>query len=240
MFKGWNIVPAFFSCEDAMKRWLTAVLLMLILSAALGLRWTGLNWDDYQHHHPDERYISWVATTIERPSDWRTALIPDQSPFNPYYWPPDAFSKGIVVAQDKPRKFAYGHLPLYLGVAAARGAEWVGARIDPAVLTDWPLVRDVLIGRDLIEYRRLTAVARALTGLVDMGTVLLLFLLGQRLAGTAVGLLAAAFLSLNVMHIQLAHFFTVDPYLTFFVVAAIYLMVVSLGDGEKEERGRRW
>ncbi|MFQ5485402.1 MAG: hypothetical protein ACE5DO_08745 [Desulfobacterales bacterium] len=94
-----------------MKRWQTAVLLTLILSAALALRWTGLDWDDYEHHHPDERYITWVATTIERPSDWHAAFSPKKSPFNPYYWPADAESRGIVVPQDEPRRFAYGHLP---------------------------------------------------------------------------------------------------------------------------------
>ncbi|MCA9961756.1 MAG: phospholipid carrier-dependent glycosyltransferase, partial [Anaerolineales bacterium] len=46
-----------------------------------------------------------------------------------------------------------------------------------------------------------------------------------------VGLLAAALLALNVMHIQLAHFFTSDPYLTFFVVTAVYFMVRSTDNG---------
>ena len=56
---------------------------------------------------------------------------------------------------------------------------------------------------------------RALTALFDVGTVLLTFLLGRRLYGVTVGLLAAALLAVTVMHVQLAHFFTSDPYLTF-------------------------
>ena len=59
-------------------------LLLLILAAGLGLRLTGLDWDAYEHYHPDERYISWVATTIEWPTDWSTALDPTRSTFNPY------------------------------------------------------------------------------------------------------------------------------------------------------------
>jgi hypothetical protein len=38
------------------------------------------------------------------------------------------------------------------------------------------------------------------------------------------------------MHIQLAHFFTVDPYVTFFVVAAVYFMVRAGQQGSRGER----
>ena len=63
----------------AMRRWLQWLLLAIILLLALALRWTGLDWDDYHHYHPDERYITWVATSIEWPSTLRDALaiIPD-------------------------------------------------------------------------------------------------------------------------------------------------------------------
>jgi 4-amino-4-deoxy-L-arabinose transferase-like glycosyltransferase len=207
-----------------MSRWLARMGLVGILVVAAVLRWSGLDWDDYQHFHPDERYIHWVATTIERPLSWRSAFIPLESTLNPYYWPPDAASPGIEVRQDTPRRFAYGHLPLYLGVAATRLAEWVGARWAGWLPPDWLLTRDILNGAGLVEYRHLAAVTRALTGLVDLGTIVFVYLLGRRVWGTAVGLLAAAFLALNVMHIQLAHFFTVDPYLTFFVVGTMWFI----------------
>ncbi|MBK8984743.1 MAG: glycosyltransferase family 39 protein [Chloroflexi bacterium] len=210
--------------ELMMSRWLVVVGLIGILLVAAALRWTGLDWDDYHHFHPDERYIHWVATTIERPSSWRALLTLHESTLNPYYWPPDAASPGIVTPQDAPRRFAYGHLPLYLGVAATRLAEWAGGRWGDRLPPDWLLTRDILNQAGMVEFRHLAAVTRALTGLVDLGTILLLFLLGRRLFGTAVGLLAAAFLALNVMHIQLAHFFTVDPYLTFFVAATMWFI----------------
>ena len=205
-------------------RRLTAIGLMGILLVGAALRWSGLDWDDYQHFHPDERYIHWVAATIERPSSLRAAFDPQQSTLNPYYWPPEAASAGIEVLQDTPRRFAYGHLPMYLGVAATRLAEWAGARWANALPPDWLLTRDILNASGMVEYRHLAAVTRALTGLVDLGTIVFVFLLGRRVYGTAVGLLAAAFLALNVMHIQLAHFFTVDPYLTFFTVGTIYFI----------------
>ncbi len=218
-----------------MKRWHEIGLLALILFLAAGLRLTGVDWDGYFHYHPDERYITWVATTIEWPDDWLTALQPHQSSFNPYYWPPNAASEGIVVEQDQPRDFAYGHVPLYLGVMVTRLVERLG-KLTAVLPANWLLTRDILNGEGRVEFGQLTAVTRALTGLIDVGTVWLIYLLGRHLYGVGVGLLAAAFLAVDVMHIQLAHFFTVDPYMTFFVVAAVYFMVRT-GAGEPGSRG---
>lgn len=220
-----------------MKKWQELAWLGLILLAAAVFRFTGINWDDYNHYHPDERYITWVATTIERPSSWQAALSPSQSSLNPFYWPPDAASEGIEVLQDAPRDFAYGHLPLYLGVAATRLLEWLGPHLLPLFPEDWLLTRDILNGAGLIEFRHLTAVSRALTGLVDLATVGMLYLLGRRLFSPAVGLLAAAFIAVNVMHIQLAHFFISDPYQTFFTVTAVFFLVLASHRGHREKRG---
>ncbi|MCI0397300.1 MAG: hypothetical protein L0322_20505, partial [Chloroflexi bacterium] len=182
-----------------------AVFLALILLGAAVLRLTGLDWDSYNHYHPDERYITWVGTTIEWPQDWSGALDPVRSGLNPFYWPADAVSEGIVVEQGEPRRFAYGHLPLYLGVAFTRLLERLGPAVGPRLPEDWLLTQDLLNQAGWIEFRHLTAASRALTALVDVGTVALLFWLGRRLYGPAVGLLAAGFLAVNVMHIQLAH-----------------------------------
>lgn len=237
MIKRLEQYPAFFAC---MSRRVEIVLLLLILFTAVALRLTGLDWDGYHHFHPDERYITWVATTIEWPALWPTALQPTQSSFNPFYWPPDAASAGIEVLQDQHRDFAYGHVPLYLGVLATRLVEGVAPALVEWLPAGWPLTRDVLNGAGAIEFRHLTAVARALTALFDTGTVWLVYLLGKRLFGVHVGLLAAAFLALNVMHIQLAHFFISDPYLTFFVTAALLLLVMGLpAAGREEVPGKR-
>ena len=202
----------------------TTVLVLILLIAAT-LRFTGLDWDGYQHYHPDERYITWVATTIEAPATLDSGFAPHESTLNPFYWPPNASSEGIVVLQDQPRSFAYGHLPLYLGVLATRVAEWIAPPVRRLLPQEWALTRDLLNAGGYNEFHHLTAVSRALTALVDVGTVFLGFLLGRRVYGAAAGLLAAAFLAVNVMHVQLAHFFAVDPYLTFFTVAAIFAMV---------------
>ena len=216
-----------------MKKWHELVGVSLILLAAAVFRFTGLDWDDYHHYHPDERYITWVATTIERPSSWQTALSPAESTINPFYWPPEASSAGIEVLQDSPRDFAYGHVPLYLGVLTTRLLEWLGPRLLPLFPANWLVTRDILNGAELIEFRHLTAVSRALTALVDLGTIWLVFLLGRRLYSASVGLMAAAFLAVNVMHIQLAHFFISDPYQTFFTVTAVFFLVSAVATSQR-------
>ncbi|MEM7335277.1 MAG: phospholipid carrier-dependent glycosyltransferase [Chloroflexota bacterium] len=204
------------------------LILFAIVAIAAVFRWTGLDWDDYKHYHPDERYITWVATTIEAPPSLANALVPNQATFNPFYWPADADSPGIVVPQDEQRAFAYGHFPLYLGVSATRWSEWLAPRLLPRLPEDWLLSQDLLNGGQFVEFVHLTAVSRALTGLFDLGTIILTYFLARRLFGTAVAILSALFLTFNVMHIQLAHFFISDPYLTFFIVAAILCWVEAL------------
>jgi 4-amino-4-deoxy-L-arabinose transferase-like glycosyltransferase len=89
--------------------------------------------------------------------------------------------------------FAYGHLPLYL----------------------LALLRLPGTGADLLF------VGRALAALFDLGTVVLTFALGRRVWGKHVGLLAAAFVALMVLHVQHAHFYTADVPLAFFSVGTL-------------------
>jgi hypothetical protein len=221
-----------------MSKWRKGLLLGLILLAAAVLRLTGLDWDSYNHYHPDERYITLVATSIEWPEDWGEAFVPNKSTINPFYWPAGAESEGILLEQDQPRRFAYGHFPLYLGVAFTRLMERVGPVIGPLLPEEWLLTQDILNVAGWIEFRHLTAATRFLTALVDVVTVAVTFLVGRRLYNATVGLLAAAFLALNVMHIQLAHFFTSDPYLTLFVLVTLFfLLLVVLSDVGGRRRG---
>jgi 4-amino-4-deoxy-L-arabinose transferase-like glycosyltransferase len=98
--------------------------------------------------------------------------------------------------------YAYGHLPLYL-LAVAQG-------LAPAA--------DALI------------LARALAALFDVGTVAVTFALGRRVGDEQTGLLAAGFVALTVLHVQQAHFYTVDTALAFFTTAVL-LFAVRLAQG---------
>jgi 4-amino-4-deoxy-L-arabinose transferase-like glycosyltransferase len=220
-------------------RFVTPLLLPVILLLAATLRLIGNDWDGYNHYHPDERYITWVGTTIAWPERTADFWQPHLSPLNPYYWPPGARSPGIVVEQDQPRDFAYGHLPLYLGVGAMRLVQ----RLLPAESLSAPppeLTHRMDGEVRWTDFHFLAAIGRYLSALIDVGSVWLLYHLGRRLWSAPVGLLAAALLALNVQHIQLAHFFTFDPYMTFFALAALTAMVAAVQEaGARRGAGPR-
>ncbi|MFN8634474.1 MAG: DUF2298 domain-containing protein [Chloroflexota bacterium] len=93
--------------------------------------------------------------------------------------------------------FAYGMVPLFLTRAIA---ERVG----------------------MATYDGVPAVGRALSASFDVGTVVLVFLLGQLVYGARVGLVAAAISAATVLQIQLSHFFAVDTFLAFATTLALY------------------
>lgn len=175
-----------------------ALLLILILALAAALRLYGLNWDGGHWLHPDERQVYFVTTELGWPSSMAEALSPE-SPLNPGF-------------------FAYGSFPFYL------------LKLVFTLLgTFWPLLRD---------NDNLHLVGRPLAVLFDLGTVYLAYRLVHILwphlpvgktgadaqaAGRRAGLVAALLVSLTVLHIQLAHFYTPEPLLTFFVLATLNL-----------------
>ena len=63
----------------------------------------------------------------------------------------------------------------------------------------------------------------------------LVFLLGRRLYGPKTGILAALFLSVTVIHIQMSHFFTPDVMLAFFLMAVMWFSVGALRSGRTRD-----
>ena len=53
--------------------WASRLLVGAILLAALALRLFNVNWDDTHHVHPDERWITMVATDLRWPANWLEA-----------------------------------------------------------------------------------------------------------------------------------------------------------------------
>ncbi len=166
------------------RRTLTLALLALLLVAGGALRFADLNWDQFQHVHPDERFIVWVADTMSFPADLGTALDPVRSPLNPFRWP----AAGQELAGER-RNYAYGHFPLYLVLIVAHGG---------VALSDWlanttlafPAAFQPLhtVGRHLADYNYLGLVGRVISALADLGTLLLVYWLGKHaLAGQLIG-----------------------------------------------------
>ncbi len=174
----------------------TAVAAVLALGAALRL--VGLDWDQGQHQHPDERFLSTVLLQIQpAPGIW-SYFDPSRSPLNP-------FNHDISF-------FVYGTFPLFLVESLARALGRTG--YDEAYL-----------------------IGRALSALFDLGTVVLVYLLGRRLLGPWPGLVAAALMALAVHSIQIAHFFAVDTFATFFATLTLWLLVRYTGSRDARSLG---
>ena len=59
-----------------------ALILILVLSAAFRL--TGVNWDQNQHLHPDERFMVMVSNAVSLPQNLVSYFDTKQSPLNPH------------------------------------------------------------------------------------------------------------------------------------------------------------
>lgn len=88
-------------------------------------------------------------------------------------------------------------------------------------------------------FEEMTQVGRVLSALVDLGTVLLVYLAARRLFDRRVGLLAAAFSAAVVLQIQQSHFFTMDTFINFFSFLALYYAVKVLDQMSATDREAR-
>ncbi|MPZ14269.1 MAG: hypothetical protein GEU73_07565 [Chloroflexi bacterium] len=180
-----------------------------ILLAAAVLRFVGLNWDDGHHLHPDERFITMVADRIRLPSSVAGYFDTAGSPLNPY-------NRDFG-------SYVYGTFPLFVvrWVAEAVQATATGLPAAPA----GPVADLVDHLRQLTTYGEIHLLGRMVSAMADLLTILLIFLIGRRLYGNAVGLLAVLLAAFTVLQIQAAHFFTVEPPLTLLATLAFYLAV---------------
>ena len=181
------------------------------------MRLYGIDWDDGADLHPDELFIAKIVL-IDRirfdwPPDLATLLDPARSGLNP---------RSADPTTGQFREFAYGALPLWVTDAAA-----------------WTLSR--LTGIDWNAMDHAYLVGRAISAVLSALTILPIAALGASLAGRSVGLMAALFAALAPMSIQLAHFFTTDSWLTFFVTLCLLACVTAARDGRAIAvcRGRR-
>lgn len=184
-------------------------LLLPILLLAAWFRFTGLNWDQFTHLHPDERFLTIVATKLRATYNPLTYLRTSESPLNPY-------NVGEPF-------FVYGNFPM---TVVRVTAEWTQAFCDtrPNGCTVFGRLTD-FTGYDGIHF-----VGRFLSGLLDLVSIGFIFLIGRRLYDWRVGLLAALLLALSVMAIQQSHFFTVDNWAAALCTIAFYWAVRAAGE----------
>ena len=180
--------------------WQAGLLAALLLGLALRLH--GLGWDQ-----PDGA----PAPLHMHPDERHIALVSSRLD-----WPSSLAeyfdtSRSPLNPYNAPEtpSFVYGSVPLYLGKALS------------TLAGDDPPGPGNSYGADVVWGRRLTAVVDALTILATAICAAVLF-------GRVVGLLAGFAYALAVFPTQLAHFWTVDPYLTFFATAGLAAAVAAV------------
>ena len=82
-----------------------------------------------------------------------------------------------------------------------------------------PTIRSAMLQQVTPDYDDVILLGRFLSALFSTASIALVYGIGARLYRPAVGLLAAAFLAVAVVPIQLAHFYIVDPVQAFAVLA---------------------
>ncbi len=191
----------------------------LVLLAAFVLRVWNLDWDAGTHQHPDERFWSIVTADISAagPIEYFDS---GSSPLNPYN-------------HQGRDTWVYGTLPLFATKAGASfladGPFPAGALVTIADTVGIDLRNGGVDAFDAGYDANL--VGRLFSALVDTGTVLLAYLLGRDLFDRRVGFVAAGLLAVTPLHIQYAHFYGAEPWVTFFATAAIWLSLrMARGD----------
>lgn len=188
------------------------LLLVLILALALALRLTGVGWDNDSRLHPDERFMTDIASRIGNPDNLTEEARQRCPDLGVVY---DYFNTDCSVYNPdnvEPGTYAYGTLPLYI----VRGAGQLAVQINPGGLTD---------PRMWLSYDYIHLVGRVVNAIADTLVVLLVFMIGRQLFSVKHGLIAAALYAFAVLPIQLAHFWTVDPISNLFVVLGLYATI---------------
>ncbi|MEM9777149.1 MAG: glycosyltransferase family 39 protein, partial [Chloroflexota bacterium] len=188
---------------------LPVILILLgILVMGTYFRTVGINWDEFTHLHPDERFLTIVTAKLEPESSFLGYLRTSSSTLNPY-------NKGEGL-------YVYGNFPMTATFYVAR---WTEA-FQPNFCNDLTIGDPTLFCRaDLTGYDGVHIVGRALSALVDVVSVLFTFMIGRRLYGKWAGLMAAFFMATAVMPIQQSHFYTMDNWATLFTTMSIYFAV---------------
>lgn len=104
-----------------------------------------------------------------------------------------------------PDFFNYGNLPIYL----LKGVSSIVGLFDPS----------------LTHYPNILYVGRLLSTLFDTGTTILIFLISTKLFHRNVGIIAGILYATAVFPIQNAHFYIVDPQMTFWMFLTVWILI---------------
>ena len=196
------IVPTLPVSSSRWEKWWPLFLALVLLLGAY-FRWTGINWDEFSHLHPDERFLTIVASKLKT-TDPLTYLKTSESPLNPYN-----VGEGFYV---------YGNLPMTVVRFSAEFVQGICQSFEKGCTFDGKPIN--YVGYDGVHF-----VGRFLSALLDLISIYFIFQIGKRLYNWQIGLMAAILTSASVMSIQQSHFFTADNWAGTFCIIAIYCAI---------------
>jgi hypothetical protein len=185
--------------QEKASRWgyLFEGFLIVLTLIGVWFRFTGVNWNQGTNLHPDEYGLTNTLTQLKMPDNLGDYFNTRVAPLSPY----DKYDLAGQKTDSGPdNRMRWGQWPLILLRASAELTDNTG-------------------------YSELRLMGRQLSALVDTLALILIFLIGQRLYGRKVGLLAAALSALAVLQIQQSHFMTVDTFAVLFAVLTMYAAV---------------
>ncbi len=100
------------------------------------------------------------------------------------------------------------------------------------------LIRGLVLDSHLTDTHRLL-IARGCVALVGTATIAVLFRIGRRIAGDAVGLIAALFLAVSILHVRESHFAMTDALMTFFAMLSLALLLRAFDRQRQPSLGER-
>jgi len=176
--------------------WFDGLLILLVL-IGVGLRFSRLDWNQGTNLHPDEYGLTNTLTQLKLPDSLDNYFNTRISSLSPYM---RYDQTGSVIGDGPDNRMRWGQWPIILLRTAA---EWSGNT----------------------GYDELRVMGRQLSAFADTLSILLLFLIGERLYSRRVGLLASALSALAVLQIQQSHFMTVDTFAVLFSMLAMFAAV---------------
>lgn len=198
-------------------RTLFDLLFVLVLVGAAYFRLMGLNWDQSQHLHPDERFMTMVSTALAPVSSFSEYFDTANSTLNPHNRGYGFYVYGTLPV------FIVRHVAEWMSQGAAQAAKYLFENGEDGLFA--PLMTWLAATPNWAGYDEITLVGRVFSALSDLGSIVLLYLIAARLYERKVALLAAAFSALAVMQIQQAHFYVVDSFANFFIFLATFFAV---------------
>ena len=180
------------------------LVLAAIVAVALALRIHGIDWDGGFGFHPDERDIYFR-------SDCMYQLLADA---------PDASNCGYLADNPRAEPGLGGLRYFFDAERSPLNPHWFP--LGSILIYLLVFVRSVVELFTDVGGLDMRFAGRTLSALADVGSVLMVFVLGRRLYGRDVGLLAAGLTALAVVHVQHSHFYRPETFTVLLTLASIW------------------